>query len=220
MRKVVIATPSLDGRVEATYAYFLAETVRLGMQNGIAFLPLMVLREALIQQARNDLFAMAYKADADDVIWVDSDIAWEPQHALRLLSHDVDVVGGTYRRKDDAESYVVKCRRENLQIGPTGLIEVEALGCGFLRMSRRAVSHLWDVSTAYKSKGDERRWVFDVRPFKGEVVSEDVGACLRLHDDGIPVYLDPAITCHHVGAKTYSGDFASWMARFQMAAAA
>lgn len=211
-RKVIIATPSLDGRVEALYAYSLAQTVGLGVPYGIQFMPLMVIRDALIQNARNDLFAMAYQSDATDVLWIDSDISWKPEEALRLLSHCVDVVGGTYRRKEDAESYVVKCPPERLVAGENGLIEVEALGLGFLYMSRKAMTHLWEAGEPYRSNGQDRRWIFDVRPEAGEVVSEDVRMCTALRAGGFPIHLDPSITCSHTGAKTFVGDFAAWAA--------
>jgi hypothetical protein len=218
MRKVIIATPAMDGRVEGIFAYSLAETVRLGMTSGIYFQPLIVMHDALIEQIRDDLFAMVYGHDVSDVLWVDGDLSWEPTQALRLLSHNVDVVGGTYRRKEDVETYVVKCQPSRLHAGANGLIEVDALGCGFLRMSRMAMDYLWDASAPYIGKsGAARRRVFELLLSGDRLVSEDVSVCLKLRQGGFQVYLDPTITCTHKGAKAWVGDFASWMHQFHAA---
>lgn len=221
MRKVIIATPAMDGRVEGIFAYSLAETVRLGMTNGVYIQPLIVMHDALVQQIRDDIFAMVHRhPDVTDVIWADSDLSWNPAHALQLLAHNVDVVGGTYRRKEDVETYVVKCPPDKLVIGPNGLIAVDALGFGFLRLSRRAITFLWDTCEPYAGKdGGERRNVFEVKVSDRKLISEDVRACAKLRAGGFPVYLDPTITCTHKGAKDWRGDFLAWMQAFNTARA-
>src|SRR5262245_36425849 len=97
--KVIIATPAHDGRVEAGFALCLAETVRLGCALGVDVRFLAWPGEAILQFARNELFALAYGSDATDLIWIDGDEEWEPQWVMQLLKHPVDVVGGTARRK-------------------------------------------------------------------------------------------------------------------------
>lgn len=212
-RKVMIATPALDGRVHATYAYCLAETTRLAAENGVRILPLFVTLDALIQNARNDLIAYAVDGNVDDMIWVDSDIAWKPANVLRLLAHPVDVVGGTYLRKQDAEAYVVKADPSHLVADERGLMPVEALGLGFLRMSRRAIKALWDAAAHYRCNGRVRRWVFDVGVVDGELVSEDFCVCRKLNAAGFEIHLDQTITCDHSGHRTWGGDFSAWVQR-------
>lgn len=214
-RIVVIATPSIEGRLDAPYVYALTETIKAGAKHDIEFMPLFVIRDALIQNARNDLLAMAYQSPATDMLWIDSDIVWKPEQALRLLSHPVDVVGGTYPHKHEAESYVVKADPAALVADANGLMKVHGLGCGFLRMSRKAMTHLWDTSPAYTLHGKERRWAFDVRPMRGELISEDIHVCMRLAEGGMPTFLDPSITCDHIGSKTYSGNFSDWAERLR-----
>lgn len=217
MRKVAIATPALDGRVDASYAHALAETVVLGLSYGIQFVPLFVVRDALIQRARNDLFAMAHNSDCTDMIWVDSDTVWRPQWAIDILRHPVDVVGYTSRyKRDDGEAYVVNASPDALVPNAQGLMEVTALGTGFLRLSRRAINHLWDSSEPYQAAHGntaERRWVFDVRPVDGVLISEDVMICRKLREGGFQIWLDPSKTCDHIGTKVYAGDFAAWVMR-------
>lgn len=211
MRKVIIATPTYDGRVEGSYAISLAETVRLGQQVGVYFDPLLLRREP-IARSRNNMLASFYHApDYSDLLWIDADQGWNPEQALQLLDHPVDVVGGTYPRTEDPSWFVVKCNPEKLHPGMHGMIEVEALGFGFLKMSRRAVEALWKTGAPYTRHGRQQRWVFDERPRDGDVVSEDVSVCLKLAELGFPVYLDPNITCTHTGPKTWAGNFLASM---------
>ena len=211
MRKVLIATPSYDGRIDVWYANSLAESIRLGLANDIFFQPVYMSYDALVQRARNDLLAIAVENDFDDVIWIDSDMEWNPEWLLKLLSYEEDVVGGTAPRKAIEESYVVKCKPENLVKNDKGLIEVEALGTGFLRMSKAAVKHLWDNSEPYTHNGAEKRWAFEVKIQDGDIISEDVLACRKLVDGGFKIYLDPALTCAHIGPLKFTGNFEQWM---------
>ena len=220
MRKVVICTPAHNGATDVLYTYALAETVRLGMQNGIAFLPLFLPGESLLSIARNELFALAYQTDCTDTIWIDSDMGWDPVWCLKLLAHDVDVVSGTARRKSEIETYVCKCPPERLVVGPNGLIEVEGIGLAFTRLSRKAMDVLWNTAELYRTgDGQARRWIFNVQPIEGRVMSEDIAMCAQFRAHGIVPYLDPTMTADHVGRHVFKGDFVKWMAEFKAASA-
>ncbi len=57
--------------------------------------------------------------------------------------------------------------------------------------------------------------IFDVRVVDGRLMSEDNVMCDKLRAAGIDVWLDPRITCPHIGAKRYTGNFAAWLAKLQ-----
>lgn len=214
MRKVLIATPSYDGKLDVWYVNALTESIRLGLANDIFFQPIYMSYDALVQRARNDLLAIAVENDFDDIIWIDSDMEWHPQWLLQLLSYEEDVVGGACVKKSVEEQYNVKCQPENLIQNEKGLIEIEGIGTGFLRMSRKAYMSLWKKSLPYKSNGAERRWAFEVKMTNGEIVSEDITACDKLRKAGFKIYLDPNITCNHIGTLKFTGNFKQFMTYF------
>ena len=215
MKRVLIATPSYDGTVDVWYASALHQTTILGLQNEIYFHPVFMSYDALIQRSRNDLVALAVEQEFDDIIWIDSDIEWNPEWLLKLLDYDVDVVGGTYPKKSLEERYPVKCKIEDLIVGENGLIKVESLGTGFLRLSKKAIQYLWDNSEPYIHNGQERRWIFEVKLQDGDIISEDVLMCQKLRDGGFDINLDPLMTCNHVGKLKFQGNFASFMERIK-----
>jgi hypothetical protein len=217
----MIATPSYDGTVGCHFAHSLVETVRLGMLAGVDVRAIYMPNDALIQRSRNDLVRIALESKFDDLIFIDADQEWKPEWVIQLLKHPVDCVGGAVRKKSDAESYNVKAASVQIPRDPrTGLLEVEGLGTGFLRLSNRALQALWDGAEEYKDDaGKVCRWIFDVRPINGRLVGEDIFMTMRLRQSGIKVYLDPTITCSHIGTKKWDGNFAAWLERLQKAAA-
>ena len=212
----MIATPCYDGKIDVSYANSLAHTIEFAAKEEVKVLPLWLCFDALIQRARNDLIDEAIKLDVDDMVWIDSDIEWNPDDFFKLLDHPVDVVGGTYRKKGDDEVYVVRELYRRPKDIQTGLLEVDGLGTGFCRMSKKAYTHLWDCSRPYLDPKDnrERHMVFDVviEEVNGiqSLISEDIHAFDKLRRGGFKVYLDETITCNHTGSKKYVGDFKKW----------
>ena len=217
MRKVLVLTPSLDGRVDANYTYALTETIRQGMYQDILIQPLFIANEAIIQVARNDLLEMAANTDCDDVVWIDSDQVWAPEWFFQLLNYDKDVVGGTTRHKtDEVETYICKADPDNLELDKDGLLEAHGIGFAFCRLSRKALLALYRSGKKYTHHGKEKRWVFDIRPGNDDrLVTEDISMCQKLTKKGFKIYCAPHMTLVHIGSKAYAGNFADWIKRFK-----
>ena len=82
-------------------------------------------------------------------------------------------------------------------------------------MSKKAMQYLWDTSAKYTDPKDnkERRMIFDVVIQNESLVSEDIHAFNKLTAGGFKVYLDPTITCNHIGPNKFKGNFEKWYAR-------
>ena len=209
-RKVLIATPAHDGRLDVWYTTSLVNTIRVAQANGIFVHPVFMSYDALVQRARNDLIRLAVEGDYDDLIFIDSDMEWNPMWIMALLEREEDVVGGTTRKKtDDAEIYVVKTA--DLTVHDNGLIKCEGLGTGFVRLSRKAFMALWDSSPAYQNEGRECRMVCDVQIVDGQLYSEDTILFCKLDELGFDVWLDPRMTCNHLGTKKFCGSFEAYL---------
>jgi glycosyltransferase involved in cell wall biosynthesis len=215
MRKVLIATPALDGRLDVWYTNSLVNSVRIAQENDIFLHPVFMSYDALVQRARNDLFALAL--DYDAVIWIDSDLEWHPMWIMELLGYDKDVVGGTYRKKtDDAELYTVKTYNLDTK---DGLVQVEGLGLGFVKMSKKAVQDLWDASPENQNEGKTCRMICNVEVIDGQLVSEDNAVMRKLSSLGYDIWLDPRMTCCHIGTKKFYGNFEDYANRLKQKAA-
>lgn len=222
MRKVLICTPAHDGRVEVEYCHSLLHTARLLMLEGIGMRETFLVNCALIQDIRNGFVKLAVDGDFDDLIMIDSDQDWQAHWVLRLLKHPVDCVGlPVVKRTDAFEGYNVVHRSFDIAIDPaTALAQVDGIGTGFLRLSRKALRVLWDNSPSYTIPDmGEGRWVFDYHPVDGGLKGEDAMLCRKLAGHGIATYVDTAVTCGHIGRRHYKGDFATWLKSCQAAEA-
>jgi len=211
MRKVLIGTPCYDGRLDVWYTNSLTHTIKLSYEHNVEIVPIWLSFDALLQRARNDTIDVMLQDTFDDMIWIDSDIEWKPEDFFKLLDYPVDVVGGTYRKKGDKEEYVVR-QVEKRPKNELGLIPLDGLGTGFVRMSRVACQYLWDVSKPYidPKDGRERRMIFDVVVEDSQgipsLISEDIHAFNKLTAGGYNIYLDPTIICNHIGPYKFVGD--------------
>lgn len=211
-RKVLIATPAYDGRLDVWYTNSLVNSIRLAQANGIFLHPVFMSYDALIQRARNDLFKLAVEGEYDDMIWIDSDMEWDPAWIMQMLEAKEDVLGGTARKKtDEAEIYVAKTK--DLMYHENGYIKCEGLGTGFVKLSREAFTALWEISLEYKNNDRPCRMVCDVQIINGELYSEDTVLFKKLNDLGFDCWLDPKMTCGHVGTKKFTGNMADYIER-------
>lgn len=215
--KVLIATPAHDGRLDVWYTTSLVNSVRIAQENGIFLHPVFMSYDALVQRARNDLFRLAVEGEYDHMIFIDADLEWNPMWVMELLSRPEDVVGGTYRKKtDEAEVYTVKTKNLDAE---NGLVRVEGLGTGFVKLSRRAFMSLWESSQPYQNEGREGRMVCDIQIIDGQLCSEDVVLFKKLKDLGFDVWLAPHMTCCHIGTKKFYGNFEDFAKRLTAQAA-
>ena len=210
-RRVLLGTPAHDGRVDVWYCHSLVNTIKMAMTLGVQIDPIYMSYDSLVQRARNDLVRLALEQRYDDLIFMDSDQEWDPAWIFKLLSYSEDVVGGTVVKKSDRTMFNVKVLKSGITIAPSGLIEVESVGTGFLKISRAALEAVWNISEEYLNEGRRCRMVFDVKLIDGELVSEDNVFCAKWRGLGNRVWIDPAMTCGHVGVKKYTGNFMQFL---------
>lgn len=210
--KLFVAIPAYDRRMTIETSRSLLNELGAATLSGIelqfAFLP----GCSLITQARNQLVADFLASDADRLVFVDSDIAWDAGQLLKLAAHDVDFCAGAYRYKDENEGYPVAWMdRPQLWADPsTGLLEVEMVPAGFLSLNRTVFNKL-------KEAHPNRGYAFHGRPFHaffhcppGD--GEDGAFCRDWRAIGGQIWLDPTLQLTHVeGATNYTGCIGDWL---------
>lgn len=211
-RTVLLASPSYDGKVSVWHAAALSETCKIGMANGINVLALYLSFDALVQRARNDIFKIAYDNKVDDLVFIDTDQDWNPQDFFKLLSHDVEIVGAPVVKKSDQPSYNIKLIGD-YEVLENGLVSVDSVGTGMLRIRSDAIKKIWESSEEYREdyKPEPTRMVFNVKVIDGQLWSEDVIFCENWTSSGGKIYIDPTINCGHSGEKRWVGNFEEWI---------
>lgn len=216
MRTVLVASPCHDGRVDVYHVAALAETCKIGLANGINVIPLYMSFDSLVQRARNDIVKVAVDSEVDDLFFIDTDQDWNPQDFFRMLSHDCAVVAAPVPKKSDIEQYNVKLLGDFV-IEDNGLVSVDGVGTGMMRIRKDVLKKVYDASDEYKEphKPDSTKNVFEVKVVDGELWSEDIVFCDKVKKLGEKVYIDPLVNCGHSGAKRWVGNFYQWIKLFK-----
>ena len=208
MRRVLIGTPSYDGRIDVWFANSLIATVKQAEKKGIFVHAIYTSYDSLIQRARNSLVRLALTGGYDDLFFIDSDCEWEPEWFFRLLDRPEPIVGGALIKKSDKEGYTVMLTDKDLKWSEDKkLIQVDGVGTGFMKISRFALEKLWEISDPYMSEGEEHRMICDIKVENGDLISEDYVLGNKWKSLGYKVWLDPTITLNHIGTKKFKGNF-------------
>lgn len=190
--KVFIAVPSMDN-LPALFCQSLALLQRagdtlVGFEVG-----------SLVYMARNNLARQAIKAEADWVLWLDSDMVFAPDFLQRMLKvcteNDIDFLTALCFRRKPPYTPTLFDRLERTEKGasytaimsvPEGRFQVGGCGMAGVLMST-------DVLLSVASKFNGR--MFD--PIDG--FGEDVAFCWRARQCGYDIWCDSEIEMGHVG---------------------
>lgn len=205
-----IATPCLDGSVNAHYAASLVRTTSTLQREGwrspqIDF----EIGNSLIADARNKLVSRFLASDCSDLVFIDADLSWSPDDLVRLASVDAPFVAGVYQRKSRAKiDFTVKFGPA-IAMDAQRLIAVERVGTGFMRLRRDCLEKMVASHASLRLlnplKNDDANFyaLFDTTIVDGQFIGEDFTFCDRWRAIGGQVLIDPAINLSHHGAAAY-----------------
>ena len=185
MAKILICIPSMD-KVATGFCQSLAMLQKAGHEVSIMFQV-----GSLIYDARNRLAKQAIKMGADYSMWFDSDMVFEPDTMVKLLADNKPFVSGMYFRRahpytlvafDDLD--IEKKSFKDAKV-PTELTKVGGVGFGCVLLKTEV---LFEVAAKFGC------W-FD--PLNG--FGEDLSFCWRARECGYDVWLDPKVSCGHIG---------------------
>ena len=205
-----IATPCLDGNVNAHYTASLVRTVTTLQGRGWGAPQIdFEIGNSLIADARNKLVARFLASAATDLLFIDADLSWSPDDVLRLASYDVPFVAGVYQRKSRSKiDFAVKFAPA-IAMDARGLMAVERVGTGFMRLRRDCLEKMVAAHAALRlvnpiAKDDANFYaLFDTSIVDGQFIGEDFTFCDRWRALGGQVLIDPAVNMAHHGAAAY-----------------
>lgn len=169
--------------------------------------------DSLVSRARNCLAADFLESDCTHLLFIDSDLIFSAEHIERLVSHDVDIIGGCYPAKAEGKiKWIVNSHSEPRHILENGLQEMRYVGTGFMLIKRRVFLRMIDeFDLSYKPDESSRdvEWdFFAVGPYQfpdgsRRYLSEDWYFCQRALDLGFKVWADTRVILRHIGQAIY-----------------
>jgi predicted O-methyltransferase YrrM len=218
-QRVFIAVPTAGNQIDVDCMFSLfgakEELVLAGIDSELYIMA----ENCHVDDGRNICVRKFLEGDCTDLFFVDSDVLFDPKDMVKLLKYDRDVVAGVYPYKQMEEDYPVKFIPGDIWSDQDGLIEVEGVPTGFLRIRRNVLQKLNDESEYCYTEDQESLGRLKVpiifeRIIRGFVfLGGDYEFCRKWRETGGKVYIDPDMRFSHVGTKQYSGSLAAHLRR-------
>jgi hypothetical protein len=131
------------------------------------------------------------------LMWIDSDIVWNPQDILKLYESDKDIISGAYLLgSGEVVAYKELFGRAYTYdevVNATELMRVHSVGFGFVCIK----SGIFEKMTRPWFQSVNGTTTQDGKEFTFPILGEDLSFCKRANDLGFEVWLDPTIKVIH-----------------------
>jgi hypothetical protein len=167
---------------------------------------------AAVDRTRCDMATAALRDGFDELMWIDSDIAFDPASVDRLRDHDLPLVAGIYSKKGVQDFAIYRePGTSELEVGEGGgLYDVRYVGAGFLLVQRMVFE---DVQRHFSLPICNARFGMPSVPYFLPMViaepggywylGEDYAFCERARQAGHKIVIDTTIRLGHVGKYIY-----------------
>jgi len=186
-RKLFVATPMYGGQCAGMFAKSCADLSAICTQYGIPLQYYYLFNESLVTRARNYCCDEFMRSDAQHMMFIDSDIGFNPQDVIALMALQAqdedkyDIIGGPYPKKciswekvkhavdkgiADEDPNVLEKFVGDYVFNPKGgqqsiplnePVEVLEIGTGFMMVSKKAMTKFRDTYPQYHYKPDHVR---------------------------------------------------------------
>lgn len=119
--KVFVATPMYGGMAHGLYIKSSLDLQSTMMKYGIETKFSFLFNESLITRARNYLVDEFLRSEFTHLLFIDSDIHYNPQDVIAMLALDKDVIGGPYPKKSINWGNVAQAARNHPEMEPKEL---------------------------------------------------------------------------------------------------
>jgi len=171
-----------------------------------------------VDDGRNLLVRDFLETDCTDLVFLDTDVLFAAENIVQLVISDADVVAGVYPLKQDPQEFPVRLLPGELRADDNGLVEVEGVPTGFLRIRRSVLEELEKDANKFlgRKESRERRSVPIIfeRTFKGNLrIGGDYTFCEKWRETGGKIHVIPDMKFGHVGTRIWSGSVGAFWKR-------
>jgi len=210
------ATPCYGGQIMETCFQGYIQWTIMALQNGpIPFTIDTLSNESNINRGRNSLAAKFLAGDSTHIMFIYADIQWRPEHVIKLMKADKEMVGGIYPAKTIPVKHVVNMIDNGETDHDNDLIEVGTMGTGFLLIKRSVFEAMIDNgATKYNDDiglGEQfEDYQYDffncTIDSNGRYLTEDWSFCRKWRELGGKIWADLSIDLGHVGYHRFMPD--------------
>ena len=192
------------------------QLARSGIKVGIN-----TMKSPLIHQARNYLTSVFLTTEYEYLLFIDSDVEFEPESVMRMLVAKKRIVCTPYRvkaEKLDKHIYTVEFKEpKNIPFLPGGLVEIEAGPTGLMLIERMVFERIIKNHPELKIKneampnaGKSHEFYYNFFDFgfnDGYATGEDISFCRLARENDFKIYANTESTTSHHGSWAWKGKF-------------
>tara|TARA_R100001086_G_scaffold134944_1_gene70202 strand:- start:309 stop:995 length:687 start_codon:yes stop_codon:yes gene_type:complete len=183
------------------------------------------MKSPLIHQARNYLTSVFLTTEYQYLLFVDSDVEFEPEAVIRMMVAKKNIVCTPYRVKAeqlDKHLYTVEFKDpKNILVLAEGFVEIEAGPTGLMLIDRKVFEKIiknhhdlkiTNKATPTAEKSHEFYYnFFDFAFEDGYAMGEDVSFCRLARGNGFKIYANIQSPTAHHGSYAWKGTFGESM---------
>lgn len=205
---IKILTPCYGGNITSGYFHSIVNLFPYAMENGINLSIETLPNCSLISLGRNVMLRRAmHDKSWTHVLWIDSDLRFEPHYIHAMILDDKDIVGGFYPKKglpiDFASSPAPGGEETEF------LYETMYVATGFMLIKREVVEAMYESfkdELSFKYQGDDSfvDLFGTIIDENGLYLTEDYAFCHRAKSLGFKTYMSKRFELPHLGQMEYS----------------
>ena len=179
------------------------------------------MKSPLIHQGRNYLTSIFLTTPYQYLLFIDSDVEFEPEAVAKMLIAKKEIICTPYRVKApqlDKHIYTVEFKNpKNIPILPGGLVELEAGPTGLMLIDRKVFEKIIKNHPELKIKnpaipnaGKSHEFYYNFIDFgfkDGFAMGEDVSFCKLARKNDIKIFANTESRTSHHGSYAWDGKF-------------
>lgn len=203
---IFIATPLYENKVWVPYLHGFVRTLHELAKQGWP-VEYSFQKGTHIAMNREHLVRDFLKTECKFLVFIDSDIAFEPKDIFELIASNVDVVSGVYRFRNPTKAGqsilpIKLINGEYLDLGKGDVLqECEFVPGGMLVVRRSAIEQMYEkVPYIFDQGFDKSNPPISIEE---DFVGEDVTFCKVWRDLGGKIYVNTKVLVGHLGEFEY-----------------
>ena len=214
---VMIAMPCYDS-VKVNTMVAVIKVIQQLAKSGVA-VGINTIKSPLIHQARNYLTSVFLDSDFTHLLFIDSDVEFEPEAVLRMLVAKKDLICTPYRVKSmdvNKKIYTVEIK-EATRMEAGDIMEISAGPTGIMLIHRDVFKKIIEkfpdlkiINSVFPKPGPDHKYYYNFFDFKfedGYSSGEDVSFCKLVEKVGFKLYANTASFTKHHGSYAWGGRF-------------
>jgi hypothetical protein len=166
---------------------------------------------SVLPKVRNGIVKRFIDSNANVLLFLDSDMCFEPQAIEKLINAPFDVSVANYRAKNNTVKYVAE--RINGYPAIDGFQQTHRAGTGIMAIKRQTIDGMIAKfpDLVYVDNEVLTPCLFDFKLEEGQYYGEDYTFCERAESAGMEIYILSDCFTGHIGTTVYGGNYKEYL---------